>query len=150
MAIIKSGKTKSSRQVDTLCASVEDMGIVETKFGSKPMLRFTFESDELNEYNSKRRYTRIFHKHAHEKSSLSVAVKGWTGRDLATEAEDIDNVDFKTFVKLPARLTLEPGNIKDGKRYENITVIEGVPTVATPVVPEIEVEPETNEPQENE
>ncbi len=150
MPLIKSAKTKSSRQVDTLCASVEEMGIVETKYGSKPMLRFTFESDELNEYNNRRRYTRLFHKHAHEKSSLSVAVKAWTGRDLATEADDIDDVDFKTFVKLPARLTLEPGNVKDGKRYENITLIEGVPAVATPVAPEIKDEPEINEPQENE
>jgi len=150
MPLIKSPKTKSSRQVDTLCASVEDMGIVETKFGSKPMLRFTFESDELNEYNSKRRYTRLFHKHAHEKSSLSIAVKAWTGRDLATEADDIDDVDFKTFVKLPARLTLEPGNVRDGKRYENITLIEGVPAVAAPADPEIEDQPETIETKETE
>ncbi len=139
MAIIKPAKGNSSRQVDTLCVSVEDVGIMATKFGSKPMLRFTYESQELNEYGSKRRYTRLFHKHAHEKSSLSIAVKSWTGRDLANEADDIDEIDFQAFVKVPARLTLEPGNVKDGKRYENIVNIEGMAAVSeAEVTPKIE------------
>lgn len=112
---------------------------MDTKFGPKPMLRFTYESEEINEYGSKRRYTRLFHKHAHEKSSLSIAVKSWTGRNLSSEADDIDEIDFQTFVKLPARLTLEPGNVKDGKRYENIVNIEGVSAVPEPeATPEIE------------
>ena len=152
MALIKSAKSKASRQIDTLCASVEDMGIMNTRFGAKPMLRFTFESDEVNEYGSKRRYTRLFHKHNHEKSSLSVAVKSWTGRDLANEADDIDDVHFKSFEKLPARLTLEPGNIKDGKRYENIIEIAGIKTAEPKeeCVPDAECELETTELKDNE
>lgn len=126
MATVKSARPSGPRYVDAICTSVEDKGIISMKFGPKPMLKFTFESDEINEYGSKRRYTRLFHKHNHPKSSLSIAINAWTGRDLADEAEDIDDVNFESFEKLPARLTLEPGAVRDGIHYENVTAIEAV------------------------
>jgi hypothetical protein len=152
MTTIKTAKKNSSRTVNALCASVEDLGVMPTKFGPKPMLRFTFESDEVNEFGDKKRYTRLFHKHGHEKSSLSVAMKGWTGCDLVHDADEIDEVNWKAFEKLPASLTLEPGNVVNGKQYCNIIEISGVK--AEPAKPEpepvIEIQDEITEPKDNE
>ncbi len=121
-----------------------------TKFGPKPTLRFTFESDEINEYGSKKRYTRLFHKHGHEKSSLSVAMKSWTGCDLVHDADEIDEVNWKSFEKLPACLTLEPGNVVCGKQYYNIVEIAGVKIEAAKPEPAPEIEDEITEPKETE
>jgi hypothetical protein len=150
MPTIKTAKKNSSLIVNALCASVEDLGVMPTKFGPKPTLRFTFESDELNEFGSKKRYTRLFHKHGHEKSSLSIAMKSWTGCDLVQDADEIDEVNWKSFEKLPACLTLEPGNVVNGKQYYNIVEIAGVKTEAAKPEPEPEIEDETTEPKDNE
>lgn len=126
MANINTTRPKGPRFVNAVCTSVEDMGLTPTPFGIKPLIKFTFESEEVNEYGDNRRYTRLFHKHIYKFSALSIAVKSWTGRDLEREADHIDDVDFKAFEKLPAVLKLEPGNVKNGRRYENIIEIIGV------------------------
>ena len=152
MAALKSAKPSASRQVDTHCNLVEDLGLKDYGFGAKPMLKFTFESDEVNEYGSKHRYTRLFHKHNHPESALSIAIKSWTGRDLAAEADDIDDINFKSFEKMPARLTLELGCVRDGKRYENVIDITGIKATGPKqeCEPDADCEPEITEAQDNE
>ena len=39
------------------------MGVMNTKYGEKPMVKFTFETDQMNESGAKRRLTRLFHHH---------------------------------------------------------------------------------------
>jgi len=126
-AAVNAVKTKpsASRYVDTECVVAEDMGVMTTKFGAKPMVKFTFESDELNEFGSKRRYTRLFHKHTHPKSAWSMAVKSWLDRCLADEEENMGAVDLQSFVGESACLKLEPGAMYNGKRFDNIAEILG-------------------------
>ncbi len=98
------------------------MGTVNTKFGPKRMVKFTFETDQANEFGSKRRLTRLFHKHYHPLSALSVAARAWCERDLAAEDED-GGVDLQIFVDMLGLLKIEPGAMKDGRRYDNIVEI---------------------------
>lgn len=123
MSSIDSAKPFASRHVNTDCVSVEEMGIVNMGFGPKPMGKFAFESDEVDEQGRKRRYTRLFHLHTHPMSAVSIAAKSWCDRDLAAEEEDQGKVNWQSFVGRRACLKLEFGAVKDGKRYENITEI---------------------------
>ena len=116
-------KPCASATVNAVSLAVEDMGVMNTKFGKKPMVKFAFETDQVNEYGTKRRLTRLFHRHTHPMSAVSVAVKSWCGRDLAAEEDNVGEVDWQQFVGLPARLKIEPGKMKDGRRYENIVAI---------------------------
>jgi hypothetical protein len=125
MNAMNSAKSSALRYVDANCVSVEEMGIVNMGFGPKPMGRFTFESREVNEYGSKRRYTRLFHLHTHPKSAVSQAARTWLDRDLAEEEEDQGKVNWQSFAGKPACLKLEPSLGKNGTCYENITEILG-------------------------
>ena len=119
----KSAKLSASPFVNAMCIDVEDMGVMNTTFGKKPMVKFTFEIDELNEYGNKRRLTRLFHKHFHPLSALSTAARKWADRDLAAEDENIGEVDLESFIDMPACIKIEPGAEKGGRRYDNITEI---------------------------
>ena len=123
MSIIKPAKAAVTPFVNAKCVAVEDMGIMTTKFGKKPMVRFTFETDQVNEFGQRRRLTRLFHKHFHPMSSLSVAVKAWCERDLAAEEENIGEVDLQSFVDAAACIKIEPGEEKGGRHYDNIVEI---------------------------
>lgn len=123
MATINPAKPCASPYVDAVCVAAEDMGVMNTKFGKKPMVKFTFEIDRLDEYGAKRRLTRLFHRHTHPLSAVSVAVKSWCGRDLAGEETNLGEVDWSSFVDSSARLRIEPGAVKDGRQYENIVEI---------------------------
>jgi hypothetical protein len=118
-------KTSASRYVDGVCVAAENMGVMDTRYGKKHMVKFTFEIEELNEYGSKRRLTRLFHLHTHPMSALSIAAKSWLDRDLADEEEKSGRVDIKSFVDEPACLKVVPGDMYNGKRYENIAEILG-------------------------
>ena len=87
------------------------------------MVKFVFETNEVNEYSTKRRLTRLFHKHFHPMSTLSVTAKTWCNRDLAAEEENIGAVDLQSFVESSAQLKLTPGALIDGRRYFNIAEI---------------------------
>lgn len=123
MSTIIIAKPAALRFINALCVSVEDLGVIDTQYGRKPMVKFTFETDEVNEFGQKRRLTRLFHKHSHPKSALSLAVKMWRDRNLAAEEENLGEVDWQSFVDTPACLKLEPGIIKDGRRFEHIVEI---------------------------
>ena len=116
-------KPSTSATVKAVCVAVENMGVMDTPFGKKPMVKFTFEIDELNEYGSKRRLTRIFNRNVHPMSAVSEAVKTWCGRDLAAEENYLGGVDWSAFVDSEARLRTAPGNVKDGRHFENIVEI---------------------------
>ena len=120
-------KPSASLFVNAVCVAVEDMGIMTTKFGAKPMVKFTFETDQENEFGQKRRLTRLFHKHTHPLSAVSLAAKSWCERDLAAEEENIGEVDWQSFVDSPACIKIEPGAVKDGKRFDNIVEILALP-----------------------
>lgn len=123
MGKINCTKPTASPYVDAVCVAAEDMGVIETKYGKRPMVKFTFEIAKLNEYGEKRRLTRLFHNHTHPKSAWSIAAKSWLDRDLAAEEENSGAVNLKSFVDEPACLKIEPGAVYNGKRYDNITEI---------------------------
>jgi hypothetical protein len=98
---------------------VVDLGTVKTLWGNKPQAKLVFESDLLDQYGEQRILVRTFHKHAHELSSLSVAVKSWCGRDLAQE-EATGELDLTTLISEQTRLKLQPTPTKSGGSFDKI------------------------------
>ena len=82
-------KPSASPTVNAVIVAVEDLGTVETPYGKKPQVKVTFESDVANDFGGQRRFVRIFNKFFHVKSALCIAVKSWSGRDLAAEMENM-------------------------------------------------------------
>ena len=120
----KSAVGKSARPftVNAKCVEVDDLGVVETDFGKKPMVRFVFEV--ISEDGSAgRRLWRPFHKNFYEKSALCVEVKSWCGRDLSQENKKIGEPDLNEFTGETATLKIETRVGRQGTSYENITAI---------------------------
>jgi hypothetical protein len=133
METLTTTKPSAPSIVNAVCVAVEDLGIVDTPYGEKPQVKFTFESDVRNEYGQQRRFVRIFNKYFNDKSALSIAVKSWSGRDLAAEMENIGEVDLQSFVDDQMRLKLEPITTKAGKPFDKI--VDFIPAGAVHVQP---------------
>ena len=97
---------KTLTEINAVCTSVEDLGVVETDYGSKPQVKFTFETRPENDDGHGRKLCRTFNKFFHEKSALCIAIKSWTGRDLAEEFEKIGESDLREFVGDEATLKI--------------------------------------------
>ena len=107
------------RIVNALCVDAVDLGTVKTPWGSKPQVNLVFESDETDHYGEQRILIRTFNKYAHEQSALSVPVKSWCGRDLASE-EEAGELDLTTLIGQQARLKLQPTVTKSGNTFDKI------------------------------
>ncbi len=114
---------KTLTEINSVCTSVEDLGVVETDYGSKPQVKFTFETRPENDDGHGRKLCRTFNKFFHEKSALCIAIKSWTGRDLAEEFEKIGEPDLREFVGDEATLKIEPRIGRRGTAYENIAEV---------------------------
>lgn len=108
--------------VNAVCVDTVDLGTVKTPWGNKPQVKLVFESDQQDQYGEQRILVRFFHKHTHEMSALSIAVKSWTGRDLADE-EAIGALDLSTLIGRQARLKLQPSVTKSGASFDKIAEI---------------------------
>ena len=70
-------QSASERIVNAVCVDVLDLGTVKTPWGKQPQVELVFESDETDHFGEQRILVRRFHKHTHEISSLSMALKSW-------------------------------------------------------------------------
>jgi hypothetical protein len=108
--------------VNAVCVDVVDLGTVKTPWGNKPQVKVVFETDLLDQYGEQRILIRTFHKHTHEKSALSIAVKSWCGRDLAQE-DAAGELDLTSLIGGQARLKLQPTLTKSGGSFDKIAEI---------------------------
>jgi hypothetical protein len=107
------------REVNAVCVDVADLGTVKTPWGNKPQVNLIFESDVTDQYGEQRILIRTFNNYAHEQSALSVAVRSWCGRDLASE-EEAGTLDLATLVGLQVRLKLQPTLTRSGHLFDKI------------------------------
>lgn len=112
----------SERTVNAVCVDVLDLGTVKTPWGKQPQVEVVFESDETDQYGEQRILVPRFHKHTHEMSSLSIALKCWCNRNV-WEEEAIGGLDLNNLVGQLARLKLQPTRTKNGNSFDKITEI---------------------------
>ncbi len=115
-------RTASDRTVNAVCVDVIDLVTVKTPWGNKPQVTLVFETDEEDQYGEQRILTRIFHKHTHQMSALSIAIKSWYNRSLEEE-EAISGLDLTTLIDQQARLKLAPTVTKNGGSFDKIAEI---------------------------
>jgi len=115
-------QTASERTVSAVCVDVLDLGTVKAPWGKQLQVELVFESDETDQYGEQRILVRRFHKHTHEMSSLSMALKCWCNRNL-WEEEAIGGLDLNNLVGQQARLKLQPTRTKNGGSFDKIAEI---------------------------
>lgn len=100
-------------------ADVVDKGIVETAFGPKPKVQFTYLTDEADESGNTKYVFQSFTASLHEKASLRKAVKAVRG------GKDIDGASFdvETLIGSQVQLVIQHNEGRDGKVYANVASI---------------------------
>ena len=88
-----------------VCMAVEDLGPRATRFGTKKMVRITWQLSELIIEGLTPRISRIYNQTLHEKSSLHRDLKAWRGRGFS--AEELRGFDLDTLIGLPCRLMIQ-------------------------------------------
>lgn len=100
-------------------ADVVDKGIVETAFGPKPKVMFTYVTDEADESGAMKYVFQSFTASLHEKAGLRKAVKAVRG------GKDIDGAafDVETLIGSQVQLVIQHNEGRDGKVYANVASI---------------------------
>jgi hypothetical protein len=104
----------------SVCCDVVDLGMIETTWGSKPMVRIVWQIEErMNDerpFTVGKRYTASLH----EKSRLRADLESWRGKRLSEE--DLRGFDLERLIGVNALLNVIQEE-KAGKVYSNITAI---------------------------
>lgn len=71
--------------VNAVCVDVENLGMRDTQYGKKEQIRFTFETDEENDYGEPEFVTRVYNAGMHEWSAMRHDMDSWNGRKLTED-----------------------------------------------------------------
>ncbi len=98
---------------------VVDKGVVETAFGPKEKVMFTYLTDEADEEGRTKFVFQSFTKSLHDKAGLRKAVKAIRG------GKDIDggSFDLESLIGAQVQLVIQHNEGRDGKVYANVASI---------------------------
>jgi hypothetical protein len=100
-------------------ADVVDKGMVQTAFGEKHKVQFTYLTDEADEGGRTKYVFQSFTASLHEKATLRKAVKAIRG------GKDIegDSFDVESLIGSQVQLVVQHNEGRDGKVYANVASI---------------------------
>jgi hypothetical protein len=99
-------------------ADVVDKGVVQTSFGPKHKVQFTFLTDEADEGGRTKYVFSSYTASLHEKAGLRKAVKAIRGKDI-----DGAEFDVESLIGSQVQLVIQHNEGNDGKIYANIVSI---------------------------
>jgi hypothetical protein len=104
-----------------VCVDVVDLGLVETSFGIKPMIRVVWQTEERDEEKG-RRYlvSKRYNPSLHEKASLRKDLENWRGR--AFTKEELKGFDLEKLIGANCQLNVVH-NMRDDRVYANVAAI---------------------------
>lgn len=100
-------------------ADIEDLGVVQTSFGPKEKVRFTWLTDEADENGRTKYLFKRYTKSLHEKASLRKDVEKILGKPLG----DVKAFDVESLIGSQNALIVEHSEGTDGKVYANVSSI---------------------------
>jgi len=116
-----------------VCVDVVDLGMVETNFGKKMLLRVVWEIEALMDdgrpFLVMKRYTQSLN----EKANLRHDLESW--RSKAFTAEELTGFDVEKLIGAPALLNIMHRDGKDGKVWPNVTGIMPIPRTLGKIAP---------------
>lgn len=108
-----------------VCCDVIDLGMVETQWGEKAMIRISWQTQDLMEdgtpYLISQRYTASLH----EKSNLRQDLESWRGR--AFTQEELAGFDLENLIGVPCQIQVAHNLGSNGKTYANVQAIVTAP-----------------------
>jgi hypothetical protein len=104
-----------------VCVDWVDLGVIESKFGSREKVRLVWEIDELME-DTKRRFivSQMYTPSLHEKAKMRHDLESWRGR--AFSAEERKGFDLDNLLGAPCQLQVVH-NTHDDKTYANVASV---------------------------
>jgi len=105
-----------------VCVDVVDLGIVDTNFGKKPMVKFVWQIDEENEetkapFQVSRRYGLTLDKRA----ALRKDLESWRGRKFTKE--ELESFDLEKVLGAPCQIQVVHNVTDDAGTYANVQVV---------------------------
>ena len=111
----------ASRTVNAVCVDVENLGTTKTHYGLKDRVKFSFETDEKNDYGEPCFVSRVYNTSMHEWSSMRRDMESWNGKKLTEEEAQ----RFKAASKVGQQCQLKLVPHTSGERlYWNIDEIK--------------------------
>jgi hypothetical protein len=115
-----------------VCTAIEDLGPRPTHFGTKKMLRITWQLADLIIDGVKPTISRTYNQSLHEKSALHRDLKAWRGQ--AFTPEELRGFELDTLINVPCRLMVQQQE-RDGHMYSNIAAVMKPEPAAAPANP---------------
>jgi hypothetical protein len=103
-------------------ADIVDLGVIQTAFGPKEKVQFTWLTDESDEAGRTKYLFKRYTKSLHEKASLRKDVKLILGKDI-----DGNSFDLESLIGIAKNLVVQHNEGNDGKIYANIIGIQRGP-----------------------
>jgi hypothetical protein len=136
--IVKSNETQFEPAPEGLwpavCVDVVDLGSVETKFGTKPMLKIIFQIEERDDHGKRFQVHARFGQSLHAKSRLRPVLEAWRGRKFTPE--ELAGFDLEKLVGACAQVQVVHSIRDEGGYYANLQAVVPFAKGATKLAPE--------------
>lgn len=118
-----------------VAVDVVDLGLVQTQYGTKPMLKIVWQLEEINPKNEKRfivsqRFTQSLHK----KSRLRPMLEAWRGKKFTDE--ELKGFDPEILVGVNCQVQVVHSVGDEGQIYSNVQAVVPAPRNAVKMRPE--------------
>ena len=105
-----------------VCVDVADLGVVETSFGKKRMVKLVWQLPDVDSETGKRfTVQRRYGLSLNEKASLRKDLEAWRGKKFTKE--ELQGFDLERLLGVNAQLQVLHNVTDDGKTYANVAAI---------------------------
>ena len=119
-----------------VCCDVVDMGLVDTSYGTKELVRIVFQIADLHPTTQKRlTVSRTFTNSLGKKAKLRQTLEAWRGKPF-TQKELDGTFDLEKLLGKPAQIQVVHALGRDGQVYGNIEALVPLGKGMTPLVVE--------------
>jgi hypothetical protein len=101
-------RPKTHRFVNGTCIGIQDLGDFEAHYGTVRRVKYTFRTNERDEYGEPHTVHRVFNDDMRRTAWQRKAIHAWLGRAIPND--DVWRFDRKTLIGTSCRLKLKPVN----------------------------------------
>lgn len=112
-----------------VCADVVDLGMVEGKYGTKPMIKIVCQLEERDERGKRFQVHARYGLSLHAKSRLRPMLEAWRGRKFTQE--ELQGFDLENLVGACGQVQVVHSIREEGGYYANIQAIVPFPKGTT-------------------
>jgi hypothetical protein len=118
-----------------VCVDIIDLGLVETQWGSKPMVAIRWQIEEGDPANENKRFQvqNRYNLSLNEKANLRKHLEAWRGRKFT--GEELKGFDLEKLIGVNCQLQLVHTLSDNGRTYANVQAIVPIGKTMTKLQP---------------